>query len=200
MPIRSDSNDTSSHKNVWVEGEVVGSIPIGVPNLPIIIKSNKNPWMLYHRSFLLFSPLKFNTSCLHSVQMVFIFLIFWVCFLADVTEPLLIEVDQIYHLACPASPIFYKYNPVKVCISIFISFWTQVAIMFTVSFLPFLWDVLIFSHFSMSINFDVNVTYIGHRVGIWLVSFWYLTDNKNKCDWYIEYAGTCKASGSKVRD
>lgn len=24
------------------------------------------------------------------------------------------EVDQIYHLACPASPIFYKYNPVKV--------------------------------------------------------------------------------------
>ncbi|CAN6710318.1 unnamed protein product [Malus baccata var. baccata] len=31
----------------------------------------------------------------------------------DVTEPLLIEVDQIYHLACPASPIFYKHNPVK---------------------------------------------------------------------------------------
>ncbi|KAG5118556.1 hypothetical protein JHK82_032976 [Glycine max] len=31
----------------------------------------------------------------------------------DVTEPLTIEVDQIYHLACPASPIFYKYNPVK---------------------------------------------------------------------------------------
>ncbi|CAL9773195.1 unnamed protein product, partial [Musa acuminata subsp. burmannicoides] len=31
----------------------------------------------------------------------------------DVTEPLLLEVDCIYHLACPASPIFYKYNPVK---------------------------------------------------------------------------------------
>ncbi|KAJ4807628.1 UDP-glucuronic acid decarboxylase [Rhynchospora pubera] len=31
----------------------------------------------------------------------------------DVTEPLMVEVDQIYHLACPASPIFYKYNPVK---------------------------------------------------------------------------------------
>ncbi|XP_004487021.1 UDP-glucuronic acid decarboxylase 6 isoform X2 [Cicer arietinum] len=31
----------------------------------------------------------------------------------DVTEQLLVEVDQIYHLACPASPIFYKYNPVK---------------------------------------------------------------------------------------
>jgi UDP-glucuronate decarboxylase len=32
----------------------------------------------------------------------------------DVTQPLLVEVDQIYHLACPASPIFYKHNPVKV--------------------------------------------------------------------------------------
>ncbi|XP_074581719.1 UDP-glucuronic acid decarboxylase 6 [Curcuma longa] len=31
----------------------------------------------------------------------------------DITEPLLVEVDQIYHLACPASPIFYKHNPVK---------------------------------------------------------------------------------------
>ncbi|KAF8395100.1 hypothetical protein HHK36_019041 [Tetracentron sinense] len=33
--------------------------------------------------------------------------------LIHITEPLLVEVDQIYHLACPASPIFYKYNPVK---------------------------------------------------------------------------------------
>ncbi|KAK4377575.1 hypothetical protein RND71_003871 [Anisodus tanguticus] len=31
----------------------------------------------------------------------------------DVVEPILIEVDQIYHLACPASPVHYKYNPVK---------------------------------------------------------------------------------------
>lgn len=31
----------------------------------------------------------------------------------DVVEPLLVEVDQIYHLACPASPVHYKYNPVK---------------------------------------------------------------------------------------
>lgn len=38
-------------------------------------------------------------------------------FVADVTEPLLVEVDQIYHLACPASPIFYKYNPVKVSVT-----------------------------------------------------------------------------------
>ncbi|CAL9133393.1 unnamed protein product [Musa textilis] len=30
----------------------------------------------------------------------------------DVVEPLLLEVDQIYHLACPASPVHYKYNPV----------------------------------------------------------------------------------------
>jgi len=31
----------------------------------------------------------------------------------DVSEPLLLEVDQIYNLACPASPIHYQYNPVK---------------------------------------------------------------------------------------
>lgn len=31
----------------------------------------------------------------------------------DVTEPIFLEVDQIYNLACPASPIHYQYNPVK---------------------------------------------------------------------------------------
>ena len=31
----------------------------------------------------------------------------------DVIEPILLEVDQIYSLACPASPIHYQYNPVK---------------------------------------------------------------------------------------
>jgi len=31
----------------------------------------------------------------------------------DVTEPILLEVDQIYNLACPASPGHYQYNPVK---------------------------------------------------------------------------------------
>ncbi|KAK8356981.1 hypothetical protein V6Z12_A05G390500 [Gossypium hirsutum] len=30
-----------------------------------------------------------------------------------ISRPLFVEVDQIYHLACPASPIFYKYNSVK---------------------------------------------------------------------------------------
>ncbi|CAA3029058.1 UDP-glucuronic acid decarboxylase 2-like [Olea europaea subsp. europaea] len=35
----------------------------------------------------------------------------------DVVEPLLLEVDQIYHLACPASPVHYKHNPVKTIIS-----------------------------------------------------------------------------------
>lgn len=37
----------------------------------------------------------------------------------DVVEPILLEVDQIYHLACPASPVHYKYNPVKTIISFF---------------------------------------------------------------------------------
>jgi UDP-glucuronate decarboxylase len=31
----------------------------------------------------------------------------------DVTEELTLEVDQVYHLACPASPPHYQYNPVK---------------------------------------------------------------------------------------
>jgi UDP-glucuronate decarboxylase len=31
----------------------------------------------------------------------------------DVIHPLFIEVDQIYHLACPASPIHYQHNPIK---------------------------------------------------------------------------------------
>ncbi len=31
----------------------------------------------------------------------------------DVIEPILLEVDRVYHLACPASPIHYQYNPVK---------------------------------------------------------------------------------------
>ncbi|MEG6521766.1 UDP-glucuronic acid decarboxylase family protein [Desulfotomaculum sp. 1211_IL3151] len=31
----------------------------------------------------------------------------------DVVEPILCEVDQIYNLACPASPIHYQYNPIK---------------------------------------------------------------------------------------
>jgi UDP-glucuronate decarboxylase len=31
----------------------------------------------------------------------------------DITQPILLEVDQIYHLACPASPKAYQYNPIK---------------------------------------------------------------------------------------
>ncbi|MBU2556833.1 MAG: SDR family oxidoreductase [Bacteroidetes bacterium] len=31
----------------------------------------------------------------------------------DVTTPFFVEVDEIYNLACPASPIHYQYNPIK---------------------------------------------------------------------------------------
>lgn len=31
----------------------------------------------------------------------------------DITQPFYIEVDEIYNLACPASPIQYQYNPIK---------------------------------------------------------------------------------------
>ena len=31
----------------------------------------------------------------------------------DITFPIFLEVDRIYNLACPASPVHYQYNPVK---------------------------------------------------------------------------------------
>ena len=31
----------------------------------------------------------------------------------DITNPIYLEVDEIYNLACPASPIHYQYNPIK---------------------------------------------------------------------------------------
>jgi UDP-glucuronate decarboxylase len=31
----------------------------------------------------------------------------------DVIEPIFLEVDEIYNLACPASPVDYQYNPIK---------------------------------------------------------------------------------------
>ena len=31
----------------------------------------------------------------------------------DVTEPIKLEVDRIWHLACPASPVHYQFNPIK---------------------------------------------------------------------------------------
>ncbi len=31
----------------------------------------------------------------------------------DIVQPIFLEVDQIYNLACPASPVHYQYNPVK---------------------------------------------------------------------------------------
>ena len=31
----------------------------------------------------------------------------------DITKPITLEVDKIWHLACPASPIHYQFNPIK---------------------------------------------------------------------------------------
>jgi UDP-glucuronate decarboxylase len=35
------------------------------------------------------------------------------CLRHDIINPIYLEVDQIYNLACPASPIHYQYNPIK---------------------------------------------------------------------------------------
>ena len=31
----------------------------------------------------------------------------------DIVQPILVEADWIFNLACPASPVHYQYNPVK---------------------------------------------------------------------------------------
>ncbi len=36
----------------------------------------------------------------------------------DVCSPHFVEVDEIYNLACPASPTHYQYNPIKTIISL----------------------------------------------------------------------------------
>ncbi|MDC3031264.1 SDR family oxidoreductase [Prochlorococcus sp. AH-716-P08] len=38
----------------------------------------------------------------------------------DVTEPIQLEVDKIWHLACPASPVHYQANPIKTSKTIFL--------------------------------------------------------------------------------
>jgi len=38
----------------------------------------------------------------------------------DVTEPIRLEVDRIWHLACPASPVHYQHNPIKTAKTSFI--------------------------------------------------------------------------------
>lgn len=35
------------------------------------------------------------------------------CIRHDITNPIYLEVDQIYNLACPASPVHYQFNPIK---------------------------------------------------------------------------------------
>lgn len=35
------------------------------------------------------------------------------CIRHDIINPIYLEVDQIYNLACPASPLHYQYNPIK---------------------------------------------------------------------------------------
>ena len=35
------------------------------------------------------------------------------CIRHDITNPIYLEVDEIYNLACPASPVHYQYNPIK---------------------------------------------------------------------------------------
>lgn len=62
----------------------------------------------------------------------------------DVVEPILLEVDQIYHLACPASPVHYKHNPVKTIISFFFS--VSFPSLHLLNFVPSFYGILDLGH------------------------------------------------------
>lgn len=67
----------------------------------------------------------------------------------DVVEPILLEVDQIYHLACPASPVHYKFNPVKTIISF---------LFFFLRFFKYLISWNLFSIFQNKICFQIVIS------------------------------------------
>lgn len=79
----------------------------------------------------------------------------------DVVEPILLEVDQIYHLACPASPVHYKFNPVKTIISFIIQ------ILIILSLLLSLVDILmkiIFSKIKTIYLLFISLFYILNNI------------------------------------
>ena len=45
----------------------------------------------------------------------------------DVTEPIKLEVDRIWHLACPASPVHYQFNPIKTAKTSFLGTYNMLA-------------------------------------------------------------------------
>lgn len=62
-------------------------------------------------SFVLYINFVFSSFCSCFSTLVHFFLNSLITH--DVTEEIMLEVDQIYHMACPASPPHYQYNPVK---------------------------------------------------------------------------------------
>lgn len=46
----------------------------------------------------------------------------------DVINPFYVECDQIYNLACPASPIHYQYDPIKTAKTSFIGAWNSLGL------------------------------------------------------------------------
>lgn len=46
----------------------------------------------------------------------------------DVINPFYVEVDQIYNLACPASPVHYQHDPIKTAKTSFIGAWNSLGL------------------------------------------------------------------------
>lgn len=59
------------------------------------------------KSIVLITLILQESSCLYSCVDLFLCICYWAIVDANIADPFLIEVDQIFHLACPASPIFY---------------------------------------------------------------------------------------------
>lgn len=97
----------------------------------------------------------------------------------DVVEPLLLEVDQIYHLACPASPVHYKFNPVKTIIS-------------------FLKICFFFS--SIIFFFIIRALWLSKLVfGLWgVLNRWFAGDAQDQCGGNTEHAGASQEGRSTI--
>ncbi len=57
----------------------------------------------------------------------------------DIVDPLVVEVDQIYHLACPASPKFYK-----VCDAVYFKHLLRILNIHSITILIHSWVLLLF--------------------------------------------------------
>ena len=100
VPVLNPGNITRLHRRILVTG---GAGFIGSHMVEKLLKDERNYVICLDN---LFSGEKANIKAFLSHER-FEFI------RHDVTDPINLEVDQIYHMACPASPVFYQHDPIK---------------------------------------------------------------------------------------